>query len=361
VPYVLFQLTVTESNDLYYRYAGLSKDSALPYGFWQTSGYVIGLIRPAPGDQVTAGPVNVAEGRRFIVFGTSTETTYYMDLKAKIVGQVNTIETPPIRVNRSQYGYVIYDVQADGTLQMVGYGNVNPGQIPSISPPPTPSVALTLDVRTGGTVRLTVGTTTTTYSPGVHTLDYPQGTYIQLEATPASGYMFEGWYRGGTLITASRTYNFNLTTNTNLTARFTAVTPPPPGVYTLTLNIGTGGKLLVNNVEYRGSHQLTFPSGATVTLKAVPDNGYIISSFTVDGSAVSGSTTTITMNTNRQVNVSFITQQQTPTNQGGLSEMDRVIEDFMNRIMPPMMNIMMMMAMIQMMVELMQGLTAGVV
>jgi hypothetical protein len=358
MPWILFQYVLTYTNDNENRYLGQARGQALPASFWQLSGYTVAIVRPGDVGQAVAspGPYDIPQGRHFIVFGTNTPPTKGHEFRVKIIGTSRTVETPPIGVNQDVYGYVIYDVGSDGQPTIVSYGNVNPGQIPPVAPPPTPNVTLTLRVTTGGTAKVTAGGTTTTYSPGTYTIQYPQGTYLTLEAVPATNHYFDGWYSNGTKITSSRTTTLTLSANTTRRAQFTAQTSPPPGVYVLTLNIGTGGKLLVNNVEYRGTQNLQFASGTSVTLKVVPDNGYIVNRFTVDGTPVSGTTTTITMNTNRTVEAVFEKATITDPPDG---DWEKIIKEMMEKMVPRMMELMMIMVMMQMMVSMMQGLAAG--
>jgi hypothetical protein len=361
MPSIRIQYRLTDTNDPYTRYLGQARDQALPANFWRLSGYAVGFVTDTYVGYIVAalGPYDVTVGRHFVVFGTSAETAYYHKLKVILTdySQATKVETPPITVNKNTYGYVVYDVDSSGRPSIVSYGNINPGQIPPVAPPPTPNVTLTLRVTTGGTAKVTAGGTTTTYSPGTYTIQYPQGTYLTLRAVPAVNHYFDGWYSNGTKITSSRTTTLSLSANTTRRAQFTAQTAPPPGVYVLTLNIGTGGKLLVNNVEYRGTQNLQFATGTSVTLKIVPDSGYIVNRFTVDGTPVSGTTTTITMNTNRTVEAVFAEISIDPPPGG---DWEKVIKEMMEKMVPKMMELMMIMVMMQMMVAMMQGLAAGI-
>ncbi|MDB4033603.1 hypothetical protein N9468_04460, partial [Flavobacteriaceae bacterium] len=80
--------------------------------------------------------------------------------------------------------------------------------------PPTPvqktKYTVTISAGSGGTVSTTGGS-------------YEQGQTVSVTATPASGYMFSSWSDGNT--NATRT--INVSSNTNLTANFTAIPDPP--------------------------------------------------------------------------------------------------------------------------------------
>lgn len=50
---------------------------------------------------------------------------------------------------------------------------------------------------------------------------YTDGDSVELIAKPKSGYYFDGWYKGGELVSDSTTYSFTIHVNTTLEARFT--------------------------------------------------------------------------------------------------------------------------------------------
>lgn len=64
---------------------------------------------------------------------------------------------------------------------------------------------------------------------------YEEGSTAVLRANPASGYRFSGWYNGSTLVSTENPYNFTVTGNIELYARFSSAesrpsTPPAPGL-----------------------------------------------------------------------------------------------------------------------------------
>ena len=91
--------------------------------------------------------------------------------------------------------------------------------------------------------------------------NYIHGSTCTLEATPATGYNFDGWYQGSTLLSAETTYSFTVTQALTLEARFSLKT------YTITVTITPteGG-----TVTGAGSYN----HGSTCTLEATPASGY---------------------------------------------------------------------------------------
>lgn len=49
---------------------------------------------------------------------------------------------------------------------------------------------------------------------------YKAGSSVTLTATPSTGYEFDGWYKGNTRVSTSRTYSFTIQSNTSLTVKF---------------------------------------------------------------------------------------------------------------------------------------------
>jgi hypothetical protein len=147
-------------------------------------------------------------------------------------------------------------------------------------------------------------------------------------------------------------------------ALFETQTPPPPGNYTLTINVGPNGKLYVDNTPYTNTNQqLTYTSDTVVRLKAEPDRGYLIDTFTIDGNPVTRpmSTITITMDRNHTVVVSFLKDNLTTDGSPEIPEtIPETISDMMNTMMKIMIPIMGMMMMMQMMTSLISSI-GGVV
>lgn len=226
-----------------------------------------------------------------------------------------------------------------------------------IGSPPTTTVSLTIESRPGGSVSATIGTESYVIVPNTSlTFRVNYGTYVTLTAYPSSGYRFKHWLKDGAVYSTSTTINPYISANVTYTAVYETTTAPPPGYYNVTYNVGEGGKLLINNVEYKGSGVLTFASGTSLTIKAVPDSGYEIDQFIVAGSAVVGTDTkTITLNSDTSVSVSFkkttITSINIPWEQ---------INETFSKMMNAMVSMSMMMAMMQMMIGMMQAMAAGV-
>jgi RHS repeat-associated protein/uncharacterized repeat protein (TIGR02543 family) len=122
---------------------------------------------------------------------------------------------------------------------------------------------------------------------------YNSGSSVQINVTPASGYVFSSWSDGVT--TASRTVTMNA--NTTLTATCSAIP-----TYTVTTNVTpTGGGTI--SLSPTGPN---YQSGTPVTVTANPNtaNGYHFVNWTGDlsGTSASGS---LTMNANKSVTANF--------------------------------------------------------
>ena len=92
---------------------------------------------------------------------------------------------------------------------------------------------------------------------------YAKGSTVTLNATPASGYAFEGWYIGSSKITSNASYNITVTSDTIYTAKFVEEVP----MITVTVTTDPVG---AGSVSGAG----TYPKGSTVRLTASPGDRY---------------------------------------------------------------------------------------
>ena len=109
---------------------------------------------------------------------------------------------------------------------------------------------------------------------------YTAGTSVTLTATNNPGYRFVGWVEGGTTVSTNTSYIFNADKNRSLTALFDRISSgggDSDPTYSITLpNQVTGGELKLSR-RYA-------EKGETVTLTAVPDEGYELDTLTVTDS-----------------------------------------------------------------------------
>ena len=110
--------------------------------------------------------------------------------------------------------------------------------------------------------------------------NYTAGTSVTLTATPNSGYRFVGWVEDGTTVSTNPSYIFNADKNRSLTALFDRISSgggDSDPTYSITLpSQVTGGELKLSR-RYA-------EKGETVTLTAVPDEGYELDTLTVTDS-----------------------------------------------------------------------------
>jgi hypothetical protein len=220
---------------------------------------------------------------------------------------------------------------------------------------PPSDVTLTLTVGSNGSVTVTLPDgTRDTKSPGTYTYTVQSGSWITLDASPDTGYYFDGYYEGGSRISSSTRLYIQVSENRSIEARFAASSTPPPGYYTLTYNVGPNGTLYIDGESYRNtSGQKTYSSGATVKLEAKPDSGYRVDALIIDGAPTGSTSATITMDGNHSASVTFVKSDKADTTTTDVGE---VINKIMNNIVQPMMTMMGMMMMMQMMVGVMTGM-----
>ena len=109
---------------------------------------------------------------------------------------------------------------------------------------------------------------------------YTAGTSVTLTATNNPGYRFVGWVESGTTVSTNPNYTFVANSNRSLTAQFDRISSgggDSDPTYSITLpSRVTGGELKLSR-RYA-------EKGETVTLTAIPDEGYELDTLTVTDS-----------------------------------------------------------------------------
>jgi len=124
---------------------------------------------------------------------------------------------------------------------------------------------------------LTIGTTvggTTNPAPGTYTC--LEGTTVQVQAIPSSGYNFDHWILDGTMYT-SNPISVLMNRNQNLTAYFSEIPPPPPETYKLNVASTVYGTTNPTPGIY------THNAGSSVVVTAIPEAGYCFDHWQMDG------------------------------------------------------------------------------
>jgi len=143
------------------------------------------------------------------------------------------------------------------------------------------------------TYTLTVGTTTNgTISLSPTGGSYDSNATVTATAIPAQGFVFSNWMGA---CTGTGACNVVMNANKTLSAAFS---PIPPATYVLTVNVGTGGKVV------KSPDSGSYSAGKVVTLKARADSAYRFSGWQGDCSG-SDTTCTVTMSAAKSVTASF--------------------------------------------------------
>lgn len=115
------------------------------------------------------------------------------------------------------------------------------------------------------------------------------GESATVTATPAAGYQFINWTVGGSVVSASSSYTFPVTSNRSLVANFSTLS------YTISTSTNPAG---IGSTT--GSGTYNFGTSATVTAAAA--TGYRFVNWTEGGTVVSANSTyTFTVNSNRSL------------------------------------------------------------
>ncbi|MBE6298812.1 MAG: T9SS type A sorting domain-containing protein [Bacteroidales bacterium] len=108
----------------------------------------------------------------------------------------------------------------------------------------------------------TVGTTSATIT---------QGTSTTVTAVANSGYMFKNWTNNGTVVSTDATYTVTANENTNLVANFVKV-------YTVTVSANNSAYGTVY-IETEGQTSVAVEEGSSITITAIPNEGYRFSAW----------------------------------------------------------------------------------
>ena len=132
---------------------------------------------------------------------------------------------------------------------------------------------------------------------------HADGTTLQLTASAAAPYIFDGWSVGGSIVSTSSTYTHQMTANTAITAVYSLPQ------YALTLSttggVGTVADYITIELNNSGSSvaasaSAKYDHGTSIKLTALSAAPYVFDGWSVGGSIVSASSTythTMTANT----------------------------------------------------------------
>ena len=123
------------------------------------------------------------------------------------------------------------------------------------------------------------------------------GSSLTFTATPSTGYTVNTWSLDGTVVqTGGTTYTLtNITANHTVNVTFTLLT------YTITPSAGANGTISPSTAQ-------TVNYGSSLTFTATPSTGYMVNTWSLDGTVVQTGGTTYTLTNitaNHTVNVTF--------------------------------------------------------
>jgi hypothetical protein len=122
---------------------------------------------------------------------------------------------------------------------------------------------------------------------------FDSGTLVTVTAAPSVGFRFVNWTEGGSSISTSSSYTFNITANRSLTANFIQ-----------TYTISTAASPVAGGSTAGGG---TYDSGSQATVTATSAAGYRFVNWTEGGSSVSTSTSySFTVSASRSLTANFI-------------------------------------------------------
>lgn len=123
------------------------------------------------------------------------------------------------------------------------------------------------------------------------TYDFGNGAYVNLEAIPASGYLFNGW--SGDLSDNTNPTTMVIDCNKRITASFSQI------VHTLTLQVSGSGSI----TPIAGTYD--YSEGTVVSITATPDSGWQFDNWIGGVSNPDSVATTVTMDTDKTITADF--------------------------------------------------------
>lgn len=157
---------------------------------------------------------------------------------------------------------------------------------------PVPTYGLTVQVSGNGTVSgqgITCGTDCTE--------TYPAGTVVKLAATPAQGFVFNGWSGA---CTGTSECSVTLNSNQSVVATFV---PAPPTTYTLTVQVSGNGSVTGNGIACGADCMESYPAGTVVALTATPAQGFVFSGWS--GACTGTGECSVTLTSDQSVTATF--------------------------------------------------------
>ena len=233
-------------------------------------------IAATEANRVFSGTVTMTQGSWTTIYfdspfnydGSSNLAVIVDDNAGNWMSPYMSCRVTPTATNQAIYTYSDY---TDFSPSDTYYGNLAlcKNQIILGTPSYDFNITATANPTNGGTVSGDMG------------LHY-YGQTCTLTATPNEGYCFYYWSENGTVVSSNATYSFTVTGNRSLVAKF-----GEPFSITVSANPAEGGTVLGAG---------TFDYGATATITATANEGYVFNRWTLNGSAVSYlSTYTVTV------------------------------------------------------------------
>ena len=132
------------------------------------------------------------------------------------------------------------------------------------------------------TISVTAGDGGTASIGGKSSTTVDAGSSVTLSATPYDGYIFDGWYSGGSFVSLQAEYTFTPTASGTYNALFVKETGTPVTYkITATASPAAGGTATVN-----GNASATVEANGTIELSAKANEGYMFVNWTNGGKEV---------------------------------------------------------------------------
>ena len=183
-----------------------------------------------------------------------------------------TVNNTDVTDKVTNNSYTVSDITANTTV------------VATFSEIPVTTYTLTISAGANGNVSCNG----TTWTNSINTFTVEAGSQTTLSFSPNSGYYLSSLSVDGKDVTSSvanNTYTLsNITANTSVVATFAAI---PITTYSLSIQSGSGGTISYGGTEWtEATKSYTLDAGTAVTLTFKANEGYYLSSLTVNGTDV---------------------------------------------------------------------------
>ena len=130
--------------------------------------------------------------------------------------------------------------------------------------------------------------------------EYIEGLSVTLAATANTGYTFQNWTKGGEVVSTAKSFAINVTETADYVANFLEISTTEEVSINITSN--AGGTVKINGTA---TNSTSVAKNSSVTVTALPENGYIFSNWTDGTEEITTAEYTFVATGNKELTATF--------------------------------------------------------